>query len=310
MLISFVITSHNNAASIGPALDSVFNGSLLSNWSVEAIVIDDGSADGEKLADIVAGYKDAILVTHNENLGICAGRNTGIAYSSGEIVVILDADDELVIDWPTVLSSILDEWPKTSFVCFAACQNLIGKVTAQNPKYEGPLNLNDLINERYAGEYLPIFRGAYIRSKKYIDLRTRKSCGIISYINFAHDAPIWISKRIMRIYNDSSVGSVTSNWTDVEKSRETVYCYLELFKRYSYLYRSAAPKTWKTKQLRLAVYLHYANMSGAWAWWWKGISFVCLLESVGAFIILLLGRRIGGWIAKAGKLIGLIRRYG
>ena len=310
MLISFVITSYNNADSIKSALDSVFNASLPSNWLAEAIVIDDGSADGEKLADIVARYKDAILITHSENLGICAGRNTGIAYSHGEIVVILDADDEMVSDWPNELSSILDEWPKISFVCFAACENLIGKVTAQNPNYEGPLTLYDLINERYAGEYLPIFRGAYIRNKKFIDLSTRKSCGIISYINFAHDAPFWISKRIMRIYNDSSVGSVTSNWTGVEKSRETVQCYLELFERYSHLYRSAAPKTWKSKQLRLAVYLRYANMPGAWAWWWKGISFACLLESVGAFMILLLGRSIGGWVAKAAKRIGLIRRYG
>ena len=310
MLISFVIPSYNSSSTVKRALGPIFGAILPDNWLVEAIVVDDGSSDSEALGVILNSYKDVRLLSHSKNLGMCAGRNTGIAESRGEIVIILDADDELELEWPVTLAAIIKEWPENCFLCWAACRNPRGIVTAQDPNYVGLLTLTDLINERYSGEYLPIFRGDYVRDKQYIDLGMSKSCGILSYINFAQDAPFWISNRIMRIYHDVRIGSVSDNWNSQKKSCETVQCYLELIARYGHLYQREAPKLWRTKQLRLAAYLCFSKMPGAWIWWWKGISFYCLKESVGVFLILLLGSHFGGWLAKVGKRIGLIRRYG
>ena len=51
---------------------------------------------------------------------MCAGRNTGIAESRGEIVIILDADDELELEWPVILAAIIKEWPKNCFLCWGS----------------------------------------------------------------------------------------------------------------------------------------------------------------------------------------------
>ena len=46
------------------------------------------------------------------------------------------------------------------------------------------LACREILNEEKSGEYLPIFRGNYIRKSLYTDIGTKKSCGIISYIKF------------------------------------------------------------------------------------------------------------------------------
>lgn len=310
MLISYVIPAYNSSATIKRTLDSVFNVTLPASWSVEALVVDDGSLDSAALAAVTATYNGARLLSHEANRGMCAGRNTGITESCGDIVTILDSDDELVSDWPVVLATVMNEWSINTQVCYVACCNSQGQVTASDPNYNGTLTLNDLLNERQSGEYIPLFRGDYVRDKLYIDLGLHKSCGIVSYINFVQDAPFWISSRVMRIYHDDRVGSVSSGWTNPKKARETVQCYLELFQRYGHLYQRDAPKVWCTKQLRLAVYLRLSKMPGAWTWWWRGASFTCIKESAGAFMILAFGRRMGAWLAQVGKRMGIIRRYG
>ena len=310
MLISFVMPAYNASTTIVRTLDSVFDTALPEGWSVEVLVVDDGSSDSAELTTVVGGHPNARLLSHEANLGMCAGRNTGITESHGDIVTILDSDDELVADWPAVLAAVMNEWPINTQVCYVACRNSEGQVTASDPNYNGTLTLSDLLNERQSGEYIPLFRGDYVRDKLYIDLGLRKSCGIVSYINFVQDAPFWISNRVMRIYDDDRVGSVSSSWTSPKKAWETAQCYLELFHRYGHLYQRDAPKVWCTKQLRLAVYLRLSGMPGAWPWWRRGVSLSCIKDSIGAFIILAIGRRMGAWLAQAGKRMGIIRRYG
>ena len=310
MLISHVIPAYNASKSIERTLDSVFDDPPPDGWSVEAIVVDDGSKDSDELAKIVEKYHNAKLVVHKTNRGMCAGRNTGITESKGDIVTILDSDDELVENWALVLKQVFENWPDETNVCYAACRNDRGAVTAQEPNYSGYLTLDDILNERYSGEYLPIFRGNYIREKPYIDLGTRKSCGIISYINFAIDGPFWLTNSVLRIYHDSNLGSVTSDWTSKQKAIEAVQCYLTLFARYEKLYKQRAPKVYKTKRLRLAVYQKFAGTSGAWSSWARGIGFTTTFQSVATMFILIIGRSIGSKAVLFSKKIGLIRQYG
>lgn len=310
MLISFVVPAYNVSASVGRTLDSVYAAKLPDDWAVEVLVVDDGSSDGLELATVVSYYPNVRLLIHEKNRGMCAARNTGITASSGEVVSILDADDELVLGWASTLKAVLVDWPTEVNVCYAACCNPEGMVTAQVPDYNGLLTLSDILNERNSGEYLPLFRGNYVRGKSYIDLGTRKSCGIVSYINFALDGPFWVSNRILRIYHEAYTGSVSSGWTTAKKARETALCYQQLFERYEDLYQREAPLVWRTKSLRLAVYLRFAGITGAWTQWCKGASLACLKETLGALLILLVGATIGGRVAQLIKQMGLIRRYG
>ena len=310
MLISFVIPSFNSSATIKRTLNSLFSPTLPTSWSLEAIVVDDGSSDTKALKTVVDSYLNARMLSHSKNQGMCAARNTGIASSLGEIVIILDSDDELVTDWPKIFESIIREWPKNSFVCYAAARNPEGVVTAENPNFSGYVTLYDFINERYSGEYMPIFRGDYIREKQYVNIGTRKSCGVISYIRFLHDAPLWISNRILRIYYDNRPGSISSDFTNSKKACESVKCYSELFQRYGHLYQQNAPKIWYTKQLRLSVYLYFSKMPGTWVWWCRGASLTCLKETLGALIIILIERRMAQWLIKIAKQFRVIRRNG
>lgn len=310
MLITFAIPAYNSSATISRTLDSVFRCSIPPDWQVEAVVVDDGSQDRLELAEAVSRYSSARMVVHESNRGMCAGRNSGIAASLGDIVTILDSDDELVADWPAVMAKIIREWPLETQICYAACQNPDGIVTAQEPDYQGYLTIQDILNERHSGEYIPLFRGGYVRAKSYVDLGMRKSCGIVSYINFALDGPFWVTSQVLRIYHEARAGSVTHGWANPKKAAETAKCYEALFERYGPLYQREAPVVYRTKLLRFAVYLKLAGMPGAWRAWGKGASFSVIRETVGAVLILIVGATFGAAIVSMLKKIGLIRRYG
>ncbi|HJT09511.1 MAG TPA: glycosyltransferase family 2 protein, partial [Candidatus Nitrosotalea sp.] len=56
----------------------------------EIVVIDDGSKD--QTFSIMNNYKNKVKVLHKENGGKASAINFGLAYSTGEIIVIVDAD--------------------------------------------------------------------------------------------------------------------------------------------------------------------------------------------------------------------------
>ncbi len=310
MLITFVIPAFNVSNTIQRTLNSIFRYSPPKNWQVEVVVVDDGSSDGNELEELVLQYPDVLLIVHSTNRGMCAARNTGIMHSKGDFVSILDADDELVHQWADVFESILKDCPASCQLIYAACRNQFGAITASDPDYNGLLCLDDVLNERHSGEYLPIFRGAYVRSKLFVDLNTRKSCGIVSYINYALDGPFWITSKVLRIYNESTTGSVSKGWTTPAKAIETVLCYQNLLGTFSNLYQERAPRIYRTKLLRLAVYLKLARLPGAWITCRRGASLSVWKETIGTVTMLLLGAKASGFIAKSLKKLGLIRRYG
>jgi glycosyltransferase involved in cell wall biosynthesis len=87
--ISVIIPTFNRAWSLARAIDSVLAQTLA---PTEIIVVDDGSTDGT--ATVLAAYKDRIKVLTQPNSGVSRARNTGIRYSTGELLALLDSDDE------------------------------------------------------------------------------------------------------------------------------------------------------------------------------------------------------------------------
>lgn len=88
---SVVIPCYNRAETVLPTLKSVQDQTCA---DFECLVVDDGSADGEALAAVVAGLGDArFRVIRRENGGGGAARNTGIEAARGRWIAFLDSDD-------------------------------------------------------------------------------------------------------------------------------------------------------------------------------------------------------------------------
>ncbi len=93
------------------AMKSVFSQTFR---DFEMVVVDDGSSDAT--ADLLAAMKDRVTAIRQQNQGVAAARNAGIARARGELLAFLDSDDEWL---PEKLSRqvALYEERSTDFVC-------------------------------------------------------------------------------------------------------------------------------------------------------------------------------------------------
>lgn len=98
-VVSVIIPCYNQGRFLADAIQSVlqqtYNG-------LEIIVVDDGSDDNTPR---VASAYSAVRSIRQTNQGLSAARNAGVAVSTGEYLVFLDADDRLL---PGALQAGLD----------------------------------------------------------------------------------------------------------------------------------------------------------------------------------------------------------
>jgi glycosyltransferase involved in cell wall biosynthesis len=87
-LVTAIIPTYNYARFVSRAIESV----LAQTYApIECVVIDDGSTD--ETPDVLARHGARIRAIRQENGGLSAARNAGIAAARGEYVALLDADD-------------------------------------------------------------------------------------------------------------------------------------------------------------------------------------------------------------------------
>lgn len=107
-MISIVIPLYNKAASIASTLGCVLR-QTYTNW--EVVVVDDGSTDGS--GDRVASMKDdRFRLIQQQNAGVSAARNKGVAEAKGEFVAFLDADDEWNPHYLESQMELVDKYPE------------------------------------------------------------------------------------------------------------------------------------------------------------------------------------------------------
>lgn len=307
MNYSFVIPYYNSQKTIARTINSIIKENT---DDYEIIIVDDGSDEINNPSKILVKNSNIFFYYHNFNKGMCAARNTGIINSHGKYIIILDSDDELVEGWPAIFSKIIYEWPAISQICFAASVNDNNIIASLEPNYKGFQYLADILNERRSGEYLPIFKSEYIKNSLYTDLKMQRSCGLLSYIKFSIENPLWITNDVLRKYHDQQPNSTTSDWTSKYKSRQSAQCLKVVLKEYSHLYLEFAPIKYKELLLKLSVYLKYAELPGYWQEWKNGCSSNTLLKSFIALLMILLGRKFGACIRKISKDMKIIKSYG
>jgi glycosyltransferase involved in cell wall biosynthesis len=312
VLLTVIIPAYNASKNIENALRSIWAIDLMNypEWSIEVIVVNDGSEDGLELQKVISRFEQIKLIEHQTNLGMCAARNTGISASHGDYVTLLDADDEYIEEWYKQFLRIIEEWPSNVNVILTPCLNDFGELTCQVPGYKGYLTAEDIINERYSGEYNPIFRGDYIRAVKYVDLGTHKSCGLYSYLKMARQHPFWITDRVQRIYHTGNSQSVTSSWTNPSKAKETYICFDEVLKEYQDYIKSVSLRSCQRMKYKRYIYCMLAGYGRNFRQCFRDFSIYAFIPWIATCILLIIGPGLTSWILLQAKKIGILRKYG
>lgn len=91
MTFSVIIPAYNCAGTLEATVRSI---QLSGLYDYEIILVDDGSTDGTAaLCDELSGKFAEIRCVHQQNAGVSAARNRGIAEARGEYLWFVDADD-------------------------------------------------------------------------------------------------------------------------------------------------------------------------------------------------------------------------
>lgn len=94
MKISVIVPVYRAEAHLAETLDSILSQTY---EDIEAVCVNDGSPD--RCADILARYaaRDArVVAIEQDNRGVSAARNAGMARATGDVLMFVDADDTLL----------------------------------------------------------------------------------------------------------------------------------------------------------------------------------------------------------------------
>jgi glycosyltransferase involved in cell wall biosynthesis len=117
---SLIIPTFNHARFVGAAIDSALAQTVS---AFEIIVVDDGSTD--ETPAVLARYAARVRVLRQENRGLSAARNAGLAAAHGKFVSFLDADDVMA---PTKLAAQLEVLERSHAIGWTYCDVLMETV--------------------------------------------------------------------------------------------------------------------------------------------------------------------------------------
>ena len=120
MRASLIIPTFNHARFVGAAIDSALAQTVS---AFEVIVVDDGSTD--ETPTVLARYAGRVRVLRQQNRGLSAARNAGLAAAHGTFVSFLDADDVMA---PTKLAAQLEVLERSHAIGWTYCDVLMETV--------------------------------------------------------------------------------------------------------------------------------------------------------------------------------------
>ncbi len=95
--VSLLIAVYNTETYLERCLDSLLNQSLA---NIEIVAVNDGSTDqSPAILETYQKRDERIRVIHQQNRGLGAVRNKGIAAARGEFIAFIDADDWVEPDY-------------------------------------------------------------------------------------------------------------------------------------------------------------------------------------------------------------------
>jgi teichuronic acid biosynthesis glycosyltransferase TuaG len=163
-LVSVIIPVYNSERFIGAAIDSALGQSY---YSIELLIVNDGSTDATQ--QVIEEKRDIrICYFKQENRGVSAARNVGLANMKGDYFCFLDADDTMPPNSIEARLRVFQDHPELSFV-------------------DGAVLFVDDATRSVVREYQPRFKG-----NPLVEL--------MSLAGSCFACPSWLIKRTDQIY--------------------------------------------------------------------------------------------------------------
>jgi glycosyltransferase involved in cell wall biosynthesis len=167
-LVSVIIPTHNRAALLQRALDSVFSQwGLGVEFDLDVIVIDDGSADST--ASIVGEYAQVRLLRLPTHRGPSAARNAGIEASRGAFICFLDDDDIWLPGRLKLQIPVLEAQPEAGAVYSQVFHTLTGKPFPASSRAVSGSIFNTLLSGNCMCSHSVLIRSEALKKTGYFD---------------------------------------------------------------------------------------------------------------------------------------------
>jgi glycosyl transferase family 2 len=241
MRISFVIPTYNRAATLGAAIRSVLRQPYPGR---EIVVIDDGSTDDTvSVLREFAGEPAFRTIVFPTNRGQNVARNAGISCSTGEVVTILDSDDEALATDLAPIVDIFRSRPDIGIVFTGAVARSTGRVIGRMNAAGKTFGHEGFVNGTYRGEYQAFLRRAYLNCPVFDEeLGIRRSCTLLTWLKLGQQFKCTILELPTRLYGDSLDNRMSNRVNILKDSHEIARCCQIVLDRYGAKVAEIAPR--------------------------------------------------------------------
>lgn len=154
--VSILVAAYNAEKFIAHTIESVLD-QTFSDW--ELIVCDDGSVDGtNKVIQSYADNDSRITLITQENKGAAIARNKAYEASSGEYIVLLDADDMILPEKLEIQTTILNQNPAIGVVYGDTwfCDEQGKRIELESVRYPGQHRNGDVFEKMCCGNMMAV----------------------------------------------------------------------------------------------------------------------------------------------------------
>lgn len=152
-LISVIIAVYNAESYISKCIDSILAQSFA---DYELILVDDGSSDkSAQICDKYSLVNSHIRTFHKKNGGVSSARNMGISKSTGEWLYFIDADDVLLPNALSILSSKLSDSIGLVMAGYKILSDDDNLIFEQGYIYEKNISRHEALLEMYSASDFP-----------------------------------------------------------------------------------------------------------------------------------------------------------
>lgn len=178
--ISVVIPTYNRSALAAQAIDSVL---AQSYGDFEIVLVDDGSSDDTR--QVIGAYNDPrVRYFFQENAGLGAARNAGIARAQGQYVAFLDSDDLFL---PHCLERHIDSFQREQDAGFVAGGYMFLDEGGQAYAARRPWRHLPQVDTLAALRALPIVPSGVVVRRSWLE-----GVGGVSNMRRSEDYDLWI----------------------------------------------------------------------------------------------------------------------